>query len=228
MSEETSQPSTEESQAQTQKSVVTDHGENTGTEITYANGKYKSVSDLEAGYAELQKSYSQKLGGFDGAPEEYALAEGIESNDRIDALMEWGKQNQLSNDGLNSLIEMDGKIQEEINDRFYNEQKELLGKNADERLKNLEDWGRATFGENKMETFKQMAVTADQVGILETMMKKMQGVTPATAKAQTTVDQDTLRKMRFALDDYGNRRMSSDPAYRARVESLEAEMLANR
>jgi hypothetical protein len=34
---------------------------------------------------------------------------------------------------------------------------------------------------------------------------------------------DEIERMRFATDEYGNRRMSVDPAYRKQVEQLERQ-----
>ena len=48
---------------------------------------------------------------------------------------------------------------------------------------------------------------------------------PAAQAAQAPiVDADKVKAMRFAKDEFGNRRMSSDPAYRTKVEALEAEL----
>ena len=39
------------------------------------------------------------------------------------------------------------------------------------------------------------------------------------------LDRDTVKEMRFAKDEFGNRRMSSDPQYRKKVEAMEAEFI---
>ena len=111
MSEETTAPEVaQEAAAPTATTETTTDTlvEGSDTEVTYAGGKYKSVSDLEKGYNELQSTFSKKLGAFKGAPEDgYTLAEGVESSPRLEALQEWGKENQLSNDALNDIIKMD-------------------------------------------------------------------------------------------------------------------------
>ncbi len=219
-------PSTETATTET---VVTDNGVDTGTEVSYANGKYKSVSDLENGYSELQKSYSAKLGGFDGAPEAYELGEGMETTPRIDALQAWGKENQLSNDALNSIIAMDQEASQKATEAYVSEQKEQLGKDADTRLTNISDWARATFGEESMDTFNGMITSAKGVELFENAMKTMQGTAPAPAQAPQAVSKESLNEMRFAVDkNSGERRMSIDPAYRARVEQLEREAFERR
>ncbi len=216
-------PSTETTEA-TGETVVTDNGQDTGTEVSYANGKYKSVSDLENGYTEAQKFISSKLGGFDGAPEAYELSEGMESTPRIDALQAWGKENQLSNDALNSIIAMDQEASQAATEAYVSEQKEQLGKDAETRLTNIADWARATVGEDNMDTFNGMITSAKGVELFESAMKTMQGTAPAPAQAPQAVSKESLNEMRFAIDkNSGERRMSIDPAYRARVEQLERE-----
>jgi len=227
MSEETTQPSetTETTTEATAETVVENNGEATEQTTSYANGKYDSVSALETGYSELQKSYSQKLGGFDGAPKDYELAEGVETTPRLEALQAWGKENQLNNDALNSIVQMDVEATEKAQEAYVTEQKEILGKDAETRLTNLSDWARAQVGEDMMDTFGGMITSAKGVEMMEGLMKQMQGTAPAPAQQTQTVSKDTLNEMRFAIDkNSGERRMSIDPAYRAKVEALEADM----
>jgi len=224
MSEET-QVASEQVATETE-TVVENNGEATEQTVSYADGKYNSISALETGYSELQKSYSQKLGGFDGSPETYTLDEGIETTPRLEALQAWGKENQLNNDALNSIVQMDVEATEKAQEAYVTEQKEILGKDAETRLTNLSDWARAQVGEEMMDTFGAMITSAKGVEMMEGLMKQMQGTAPAPAQQTQTVSKDTLSEMRFAIDkNSGERRMSIDPAYRAKVEALEAEMM---
>jgi len=224
MSEET-QVASEQVATETE-TVVENNGEATEQTVSYADGKYNSISALETGYSELQKSYSQKLGGFDGSPETYTLDEGIETTPRLEALQAWGKENQLNNDALNSIVQMDVEATEKAQEAYVTEQKEILGKDAETRLTNLSDWARAQVGEEMMDTFGAMITSAKGVEMMEGLMKQMQGTAPAPAQQTQTVSKDTLNEMRFAIDkNSGERRMSIDPAYRAKVEALEAEMM---
>lgn len=217
----TTAPATESTE--TVASVVGDNGETVST-TSYLDGKYKSVSDLENGYKELQSSYSKKLGAFTGSPEAYELAEGIESNSRIEALQNWGKENQLSNKALNDIIEMDMATQKTEMESYITEQKGLLGKEADARINNVSDWVKANVGADGIKTLENMLVSAESVKLFETIIKNSQGTAPAQAPAAKVVDRDTLNQMRFAKDEFGNRRMSSDPAYRAKIIALEEQL----
>jgi len=227
MSEETTttSESTEASETTTEATVI---DQTTGEETitTYVNGKYESVSALEDGYNELQKSYSQKLGGFDGAPEAYEYAEGVESTPRIEALEKWGKDNQLSNDGINSLIAMDAEATKATSDAWIAEQKDILGKDADTRLTNVADWAKAQVGEDYMTAFNGMITSAKGVEMMEMFMKNSQGVAPTVQKSTPqAASKEQLHEMRYAIDkNSGERRMSIDPAYRAKVEAMEAEL----
>ena len=232
MSDETTQPSETTSETTTE-AVVENNGEATEQTTTYMDGKYDSISSWENGHKELQKSYTQKtqeyndkMKAFPGSPEAYELADGIETTSRLESLEAWGKENGLSNEGLNSIIKMDTEATQKAQEAYVAEQKEVLGKDAETRLTNLSDWARAQVGEDMMDTFGGMITSAKGVEMMEGLMKQMQGTAPAPAQQTQTVSKESLNEMRFAVDkNSGERRMSIDPAYRAKVEALEAEMM---
>ena len=215
---------TQTTEAVTTEATTEDENGNQQSETSYLDGKYKSVSDLEKGYKELQSSYSKKLGAFTGAPDEYTLPDGIEPDERIEALTKWGKENQLNNDALNSIISMDAEFRNTQRDSYAQEQRELLGKDAESRLNNIQDWARANLGEDAMDEFSSLITSAKSVEIFEKLSKLSLGTAPAPIAAKPTLDKDTITQMRFAKDEFGNRKMSSDPAYRAKVEAMEAEL----
>lgn len=220
---ETEATQTQDIAAQETATVVGDNGE-TQSVTSYLDGKYKSVSDLENGYRELQSSYSKKLGGFKGAPEAYELADGVESNSRIEALQQWGKTNQLSNEALNEIISMDLATQKTDMEAYISSQKEILGKDADARITNVSDWVKANVGPEAVNTLGGMLTSAESVKLFETIIKNSQGTAPAQVPAAKSIDRETLNAMRFAKDEFGNRKMSSDPAYRAKVLAFEEQI----
>jgi hypothetical protein len=220
---ETEATQTTETVAATEATTEDANG-NPQSETSYLDGKYKSVSDLEKGYKELQSSYSKKLGAFTGAPEEYVLPDGIEADGRIEALTKWGKENQLNNDALNSVISIDSEYRNAQRDAYAQEQRELLGKDADSRLNNIQDWARANLGEDAMDEFSGLITSAKSVEIFEKLSRLSLGTSPAPIAAKQSLDKDTINQMRFAKDEFGNRKMSSDPEYRAKVEAMEAEL----
>jgi len=202
--------------------TVTNETTGETTETTYADGTFKTVSDLEKGYTELRSSYSKKLGGFDGSPEDYTYNDGIEKNDFMET---WGKDNQLSNDGMNSLIEGYTNYQNEQAQAYQAEQVKLLGDEAQARMINVNDFLNANIGENhNIDT--QSAAGIESIEKLIAMTKQ---TAPATQEARPAIDAEQVKAMRFAIDsNSGARRMSIDPAYRAKVEKLEQEMYNSR
>ena len=215
---------TNEGSTESTATVVDESTGETVSETTYANGKYKSVSDLENGYAEAQKFISSKLGGFEGAPEAYEIAEGFQDSPIADALSQWGLENSLSNDGLNGVLEVITQAETAQANAYRESQIEALGKDADTRIKNATDWVRANLGDDAVEGVNSMWVGAKGIEAIEKMMKLSQGTAPAEKPANTFADAEKLKAMRFAKDEYGNRRMSSDPAYRDMVLKAEAAM----
>lgn len=173
-----------ESVESTEATVVNNEGE-TQSETTYLDGKYKSVSDLEVGYKELQSTFSKKtaeynkaMGGQTGAPEAYEFAEGVEVSDSI---QEYARENNFSNEALNGLVEayqasQSAKVQEHVA-----AQKELLGKDAETRLNNVQDWARANGADDA--TFQSMMTSAKSVEFMESVMKMSQGTAAAPAPA---------------------------------------------
>ena len=232
MSEETAQTVDTSSETTSEATTVTADGSEQSV-TSYLNGKYESVSALEAGYNELQSSYSKKnaeykeqLGAFSGAPEgEYELSEGIDVYDSVQA---YAKENQFSNEALNGLAEVYSQAENEANQAYIAQQKEILGKDADTRTKNVVDWARANLGEGSIEALNSMVTSAAGVEMFEQIAKMASGTASAqVATPKTTVDKDTLTAMRFEKDQYGNRKMSSDPQYRSKVNAMMEEFVSN-
>ena len=223
MSEEISQ--TTETPAGSTGETITE-----GTPTTYMGGKYDSVSALEDGYKNLQSTFSKKtaeyseaMSGMTGAPEAYEFGEGITISD---GMQNYARENNYSNDALNNLAEAYQADRQVSQEAYATEQRELLGKDADARLTNVQDWAKANLGTDAMDAFGSMVTSAKSVEMFEKIMKMNSGTAPAqVSQPKTMVDKDTIHNMRFAKDNYGRRKMSSDPAYRAKVEAMEAEFI---
>jgi len=237
MSDETSSPATDAGTTETaevnntEATVENSEGEAVN-ETSYLNGKFKSVSDLEKSYTELQSAFTKKTQEYaekvatSGAPESYALDENIEMTPRLEALMSKGIEIGLNETAFKELIAADAEASQKAQEAYIAEQKEALGKEADARLKNVADWLDANAGDNA-EALKSSMTSASAIQGMEAIIKQLQGTAPAQVSAQPSVDRDSLRAMRFAKDEFGARRMSSDPQYRAKVEALEAEFISN-
>jgi len=200
---------------------------------SFMDGKYESVSALEEGYKNLQTTFSQKtaeyskaVSGLTGAPEAYEFNEGLTMSD---GMQEYAREQNFSNDALNGLAEAYQNDRESSRESYKAEQIDLLGKDADSRLNNVEDWAKANIGDDYMETLNSMVSTAQGVEVFEKIMKLSNGTGSAqVAQPRTVVDREVVKGMRFAMDEHsGQRMMSIDPAYRAKVENMEAELVAS-
>ena len=197
-------------------------------EVIYA-GKYKSVSELEKGYQNLQS----KLGNFTGAPEAYEANEGIEvseDNPLYSKLQELGKEIGLNNDGYNALVKMYNDTmaeQQAIYDQEAEAEFAKLGDNAQERVRNINDWSKANLSEDEQALLDSISTSAATVQLIEKFisMSKPQGIANDNqVQTRPTFDAEKVRAMRFELDSNGNRRMSTDAAFAKKVRDLEAQL----
>jgi len=232
MSEEMAQTAPSENEGSTTEVTATDDVTGQETVTTYVNGKYNSVSALEEGYTNLQK----KLGSFTGAPEEYSLGEDLSVNadhPLFTELQEYGKQHNLSNEGyselVNVLVENEMKAQEEAKLQAEEVYKSL-GENAPARIQNIDDFlnANAQLSEEQVGLIEQAKGMPGGVELLETFIGLTKATKPASegATPAPTLSRDKLKEMQFAKDEFGNRRMSTDPNYRKQVEKYHADLLA--
>ena len=234
MSDETTQVTQAETTTETTTApdaVVTDNNTEETKTITYLDGKYNSVSDMENGYKELQSSYSKKLGNFDGAPEAYTRNEGIPEGDPLHTYAsEWGKENQMSDKGLNEFVEGYNTQQTEQLAAYQTEQLKALGPDAKDRLQNVSDYMKANTGidDVALQQINDGLFGAKGVEVLEALISANKQSTPTTAPVVRTLDKTELKAKRFATNEKGERLMSIDPEYRRKVEAMEAEEHASR
>lgn len=218
--------------ATTESTTVTENGEATEQVTTYMNGKYNSVSELEKGYENLHK----KFGSFSGAPEEYSIAEGVEYNSEHPLLAQiqaFGKENSLSNEGYNSLVNVlleNEKANVAEQEEQVKQVMKDLGPNANERIQNIDDFINANMEAD--DNMKGLLDSAKEqpggVELIEAFISMTKKTTPASEQVAApikTYNKEELHKMQFAKDDYGNRKMN-DPSYRKMVEDYSAKLLA--
>ena len=180
-----------------------------GEKPEWLKDKYKSVEDQAKAYAELEK----KFGGFTGSPEgdyEMKVPEGISGEyDMDDPRIEWfqgiAKESNMSQDTFDQMLSGFVKMEQEANDpeAAKNIEIQALGKNANARLRDLGDWGKANLDTDQFEGFKGLATTAAGVQVLEALIAKTsEGKMPTS----NTVRSPGLTKE--MLDD-----MIADPKY---------------
>jgi hypothetical protein len=212
---------------------VTAIDNNTGetTTTSFLDGKYNSVSDMENGYKELQSSYSKKLGGFDGAPEAYTRYESIPEGDALHAYAsEWGKDNQMSDKGLNEFVEGYNAKQTEQLQAYQAEQLKQLGPDAKDRLQNVSDYMKANTGidDVALQQINDGLFGAKGVEVLEALISSTKQSTPTAAPVVRTMDKQELVARRMAKNERGERLMSVDPEYRKKQEAMELEEFNSR
>ncbi len=200
---------------------VTPQEENT----TYVDGKFDSVGKLEDSYRELQKSYSQKLGSFDGAPEAYAANEAFTNDPAYDMLTQWGQDNQMSQDGLDSLANQYQEFQYQQNEANLTAEFAKLGENASQRLDNARDFLVANIGESATEALGSNMGNAAAIEAIESLIGLAKAPKVAEAPANTAVSAEKVQAMRFATNENGDRLMSVDPSYRNKVLQAEASLV---
>ncbi len=230
MSEETSQPSesTETSEATQEVAMVVDSESQPEIqqETTYANGKFTSVGELEKSYGELQSTFSKKMGAFEGNPEAYEFAEGTVTEDNqalADMLGGWGMENQLSNDGINSLVGKYNEFHETQRASAMDAEFAKLGDDANARIDNARSFLEANLGKDQTEALAANMNTAGAIEAVEKLISMTKQPSVAPTEVASMVGKEALNKLRFALDEFGNRKMN-DPAYRANVLKQEARL----
>jgi len=180
-----------------------------GEKPEWLKDKYKSVEDQAKAYAELEK----KFGGFTGSPEgEYEIKapEDLPGEfDMEDPRLEWfqnvAKETNMSQATFDQMLHGFAKMEVEANDpeAAKNIEIQALGKNANARLRDLGDWGKANLDTNQYEGFKGLATTAAGVEVLEALIaKSSEGKMPTS----NTVRAPGITQE--ALDD-----MIKDPKY---------------
>lgn len=228
MADETTTPSTEAVAEETPTTEATVIDGNTTTETSYLDGKYKSVTELEKGYKELQSTFTkktqefnEKLGAFKGAPETYELPENVAVSEGI---VNWAKQNQFTNEALTSLVETYNADMQAQQEAYIAAETQKLGDNAKTRIKNATDWVNANLGDLGT-ALNSMAAGAKGIEAIEKMISLTKSSTPANVPAAPAIDKDKLDYMQFQeKDSYGERKYVSDPAFRAKVLQMRAQL----
>ena len=240
MSEESTEATAETTQSNEQ--IVADSiGRPDHVPEKFWDEESKSVrnDDVLKSYNEL----SSKFGAFTGAPDSYEFAisdqlkeAGIEldmESPMLTSFMEMAKENNMSQEMAGKVVNMflesqhaDGIAGQEGETARQVEEMKLLGDTALQRVNNIDAWAKANIPDHA-EGLADAATTAQGVQAIEALIAK-------TKSAPMNPDQDALtvnlvtaeeiNKLQFAMDDYGNRKMSSDPAYAKMVRAKMAQL----
>lgn len=133
----------------------------------FLGGKYKTLGDLEKGFKEQQRLYTEtqgKLKAFTGAPEKYELSVPEELKDK----MQWNeadpllgefqtmcRENGVSQDFFGKVLGMLGKYEMANSMPDWAAEKGIIGDRADERITALTDWAGANLDEESAGVIKK-------------------------------------------------------------------------
>ena len=187
----------------------------------FDSNKYKNISEQAKGYKELEG----KFGAFTGTPKDGYKIEGVdmEESPLLKLMGEWGTENQLSNDGLSSIIDKVNALAAEQIEQDSINAKKSLGENADKRLGDISQWGKNNLSPEQFEQFQGLAQTAGHVEVIEKligMTKNSKLVTSDHVSTESTIagKEEALKAKYSAKNDKGQRLMDIDPEYRQKVD----------
>lgn len=186
----------------------------------FKSKKYKTVADQAQAYTELES----KFGAFTGAPKDgvYEI-EGInfEDNPLMGTVADWGKEMQLSPEGLESLVVKVGELAQKQQDEDKAAALEALGEQGESRLRALGEWGKNNLAPEEFNQFQGLAQTAGHVEILEKligMTKNSKLVDKSQVASPKSADTEAALKAQYtATNDKGQRLMDVDPEYKSKV-----------
>lgn len=204
----------------------------TGDKPDFMLDKYENLSEQAKAYNELQS----KFGSFTGSPESYEVAiddelkeQGFEldkDDPLIESAFEMAKDMNMSQDGFNKMMNMYGMVrvaEQTALEEYKATEMKALGPTANTRVQNLDSWAKSKLPADLYEGFQDLAHSASSVQALERLvaMTRSAPMTPEGEGSPTAaISQTELHAMQFAKDEYGGRKINSDPDYRRRYEQL--------
>jgi len=200
--------------------------------------KYKNVSEQAKGYKELEK----RFGSFTGAPKEYELNlsedmvnAGVEIADDDYMLADakvFAKEAGLNQEGFDKMVGL--YVKNQLTDQmaqadYKTDQIKALGSDGPDRINNVSLWAEANMEGETMEQFKASMVSADAIQIAEWFIGREQNasVSPSDATTLSGKSETEIKDMQFAKDEYGGRKIATDPAFRAEYEKARDAFYGN-
>ena len=203
--------------------------------VTDGRTQEESITEQAKAYTEL----SGKFGAFTGAPENYEVSlsdelkeMGIEIADddpMMVAAKEFAKDSNMSQDGLNGLVNLYAmqQVANQTADKEYQaDQMKELGTNAESRIQNIQQWAGKNLDTETLAGLEGFATNAGAVKAIEQIIK-MTGSTSVDADETTAnngANAEEVQKMQFELDSNGNRRLQTDPEFKAKFNKMKNEV----
>ena len=190
----------------------------------------KSFDEATSEQAKAYKELSGKFGAFTGAPDSYEVSlsdelkdSGIEMDSEdpmVVAAMEFAKNSNMDQGGFNDMMNLYAmqKVAENTAQTEYQaEQMKALGPQAQSRLSNIDMWVDKNVDAETAAGLKGMATGADSVKALERLisMTRSSSVDAIDTTATSNASVQEVQKMQFEKDSNGERRINTDPAFKA-------------
>lgn len=189
--------------------------------------KYKTVADQAKAYANLEKMHGEltnKYKAFGDAPESYSVnvPEGININadDPVFQMaQEWSRENNLSQDGFNNLVDLYGQIeasQIKAAEEFAAEQQAQI-ENFDSRSQNINDYLSA----NGLDALADLATSKETLEALEKVldMAGKPSLNPA-GETVTAPTEEEINRLMFEKDEFGQVIYNKSAERRQQVQAM--------
>lgn len=203
----------------------------------FVKDKYRKEgrSEQEAAY-EQAKAYleaEKRLGGFTGAPEDYQLvvsddmkAAGVDIDPEditIKSMMDFAKRTNMSQESFNEFISEIAKneiAKEEASKAEAAEAIKQLGVDGQKRIENINAVLKSKLDEASYQGLIGSINSIEAIKGIEALIASTRNapVNPSSVSSAPTITKAEVQAMQFEKDQFGQRRIHSDPAFAAEFE----------
>lgn len=233
--------------SESESAVASMVSENTETTVTTGErpdnvpDKFWDDESKAVRHEDVLKSYNElqtRFGSFTGSPEDFKfnasqemtekLAEyGIELDVNEDPLykaaVDMAKETNMNQEGFDKLANLFimtqlGEV--EAQKEHIATQMAELGERAETRVANIEVWGQKNLSPELYDSLQGNLQSAAMVPVLEHLISQTRNA-PVSDSSLTTapsISEADITAMQFAKDEHGNRKISTDRAFRAEYD----------
>jgi hypothetical protein len=244
MSEEAAAPAPDNAEAVASmvgdESAPTGRPENVPEKFWNAEDSTVRTDDVLKSYGELEK----RFGSFTGSPDEYAFQANedmaakfeelgleitTEGDPLYEAALEMAKDTGMNQEGFDKLANL--YLMTQLGDieaaKSQNAQEMAnLGDRAEARIGNLKSWGENNLSPELYQAFTDTVTNAASVQVFEHLIAQTRNapVSDSSAQQAPAISVTELNDMQFAKDEHGNRRIHTDPAFKAEFQLKQKQL----